>query len=594
MHMADALVAPAVAATMYVCSGGAAGFSVKKVRLESDPKKIPVMGVMGAFVFAAQMINFTIPGTGSSGHLCGGMMLTALLGPYAAFLTMIGVLLIQCLLFADGGLLALGCNIWNMAFYGCFLGYFLFWRPMMKKGMSRGKIAGASILGCVVTLQLGAFSVALETLASGITDLPFTVFVATMQPIHLAIGLVEGLITAAVLLFVYEARPALLSCSEARKESRFSFRKTLVILGIAALVIGGAVSLAASSNPDGLEWSMERLTGSTELENDGTGAHAARKTFRKKQHFCRTMDLKIPIPHWEPAFPELQVPQPFSLSVSAHAMHFDFSKRKKREQHGTGEKMNKLGNALYEIHHMDMLAAKDQWVNKIHPLVKLILTIAFLTVTMSFPKYDLTGLLRMGIYPIVLFIVGEISFRDSIHRLRIVLPLICFVGLFNPIFDRQVIGHIGTAPLTAGMLSMVTLMIKGIYSVLAAYLLIATTSIEKICYALRLVHIPAILVTQVLLTYRYVTVLLEEANRMTQAYSLRAPNQKGVHFKVWGTLAGQLLLRSMDRANEVYESMTLRGYQGEFYYTAKEPCKAKDWLYMGVWLVLFAVLKVTG
>ena len=126
MHMADALVAPAVAATMYVCSGGVAGFSVKKVRLESDPKKIPVMGVMGAFVFAAQMINFTIPGTGSSGHLCGGMMLTALLGPYAAFLTMIGVLLIQCLLFADGVLLALGCNIGNMAFYGCFLGYFLF------------------------------------------------------------------------------------------------------------------------------------------------------------------------------------------------------------------------------------------------------------------------------------------------------------------------------------------------------------------------------------------------------------------------------------------------------------------------------------
>ena len=175
--------------------------------------------------------------------------------------------------------------------------------------------------------------------------------------------------------------------------------------------------------------------------------------------------------------------------------------------------MNKLGNALYEIHHMDMLAAKDQWVNRLHPLVKLVLTIVFLTVTMSFQKYDLTGLLRMGIYPIVLFIVGEISFCDSIRRLRIVLPL--------------VIGYIGTVPLTAGMLSMVTLMIKGIYSVLAAYLLIATTSIEKICYALRLLHIPAILVTQVLLTYRYVTVLLEEANRMTQAYSLRAPNQKG-------------------------------------------------------------------
>ena len=117
MHMADALVAPAVAATMYACSTVAGGYSVKKVRLENDPKKIPVMGVMGAFVFATQMINFTIPGTGSSGHLCGGMMLSALLGPFAGFLTMIGVLLIQCLMFADGGLLALGCNIFNMGFY---------------------------------------------------------------------------------------------------------------------------------------------------------------------------------------------------------------------------------------------------------------------------------------------------------------------------------------------------------------------------------------------------------------------------------------------------------------------------------------------
>ena len=187
MHMADALIAPAVAGTMYVLSATAAGYSVKKVRLESDPKKIPVMGIMGAFVFATQMINFTIPGTGSSGHLCGGMLLSALLGPYAGFLTMIGVLLIQCLLFADGGILALGCNIWNMAFYGCFLGSLLIWKPMMSKGITKAKIIAASILGCMITLQFGAFSVTLETMASGITALPFGTFVATMQPITLAI-----------------------------------------------------------------------------------------------------------------------------------------------------------------------------------------------------------------------------------------------------------------------------------------------------------------------------------------------------------------------------------------------------------------------
>ncbi len=284
MHMADALVVPAVAGTMYICSAAAAGYSVKKVRLENDPKKIPVMGVMGAFVFAAQMINFTIPGTGSSGHLCGGMMLSALLGPYAGFLTMIGVLLIQCLLFADGGILALGCNIWNMAFYGCFTGALLIWKNMMKNGVSKGKIIASSVLGCVLTLQLGAFSVTLETLISGVTELPFPVFLGFMQPIHLAIGLVEGLITAAVLCFVYEARPELLwgnGKEGEEKKGRFTVKQTVAILAVAAALIGGGLSLTASSFPDGLEWSIEKTTGSAELPGEN-GIYEAAASVQEK------------------------------------------------------------------------------------------------------------------------------------------------------------------------------------------------------------------------------------------------------------------------------------------------------------------------
>ncbi|MBQ6409546.1 MAG: energy-coupling factor ABC transporter permease [Butyrivibrio sp.] len=275
MHMADALVAPAVAGTMYVLSASAAGVSVNQVKKEDDPKKIPVMGVMGAFVFATQMLNFTIPGTGSSGHLCGGMMLSAVLGPFGGFLTMIGVLLVQCLLFADGGLLALGCNIWNMAFYGCFVGALLIWKPIMKKGATKAKIALASILGCVLTLQLGAFSVTIETLLSGVSELPFSVFLATMQPIHLAIGFVEGLITAAVLIFVYEARPELLwgvgesETGVVKKEGKLSLKTTIIAIAAAAAICGGIVSLFASAFPDGLEWSMEQVAGTAELEADG-------------------------------------------------------------------------------------------------------------------------------------------------------------------------------------------------------------------------------------------------------------------------------------------------------------------------------------
>ena len=266
MHMADALLAPAVAATMYVASGTAAGFSIHKLKKDDEPQKLPVMAVTAALVFAGQMINYTIPGTGSSGHMCGGMLLSALLGPQAGFLSMIVILAIQCLFFADGGLMALGANVWNMAFYGCFVGYYLIWRPIMRgrwfgegKGAQRARIIAASVIGCIVTLQLGAFSVVLETSISGITELPFGAFVALMQPIHLAIGLVEGLITAAVLVFVFESRPELLRELDAEGQAlpaKRSLKAIVAILAVVALLVGGGLSLLASSNPDGLEWAL--------------------------------------------------------------------------------------------------------------------------------------------------------------------------------------------------------------------------------------------------------------------------------------------------------------------------------------------------
>ena len=140
-----------------------------------------------------------------------------------------------------------------------------------SKGGARAKITLASILGCIITLQLGAFSVVLETTASGITELPFGAFVGIMQPIHLAIGLVEGLITSAVLVFVYEARPELLMDvnTAGAKEGKYSLKTTIVILAVVVAIVGGGLSLFASGNPDGLEWSMFGNAESGYSENMG-------------------------------------------------------------------------------------------------------------------------------------------------------------------------------------------------------------------------------------------------------------------------------------------------------------------------------------
>jgi cobalt/nickel transport system permease protein len=270
--MSDALISVAVGGSMAGVSTAAIGYSVKQLgKMELEEKKIPMMGVMGAFVFAAQMINFTIPATGSSGHIGGGILLAALLGPFPALITLASVLLIQCLFFADGGLLALGCNIFNMGVITCFIAYPLIYKPFVKKNMTPKRITIAAILASVVGLQLGSFAVVLETYISGVTELPFTAFLTLMQPIHLAIGVVEGIITAAVLTFIYGIRREILTDAIGdTKGNSFSMKKVIIILGILAVLIGGVFSLFASSNPDGLEWSIQGVVGSDELQTDST------------------------------------------------------------------------------------------------------------------------------------------------------------------------------------------------------------------------------------------------------------------------------------------------------------------------------------
>ena len=241
--------------------------------------------------------------------------------------------------------------------------------------------------------------------------------------------------------------------------------------------------------------------------------------------------------------------------------------------------MNQISKAQTELREMDALAAQHSPVHGLHPLAKLLVTLAYIAITVSFPKYDFSGLVVMVLYPVLLFQAADISVGLCFYRLRLVLPLVCAVGLANPFLDHTPLMQLGTLTITGGVVSMVTLMMKGVFSLMASFLLIATTPIDSLCAALRKLHVPGILTTLLLLTYRYIGIMLGEVAVMSEAYSLRAPGQKGIHISAWGSFLGQLLLRSMDRAEELYNSMVLRGFDGNFYYADAQKCRKADILY---------------
>jgi cobalt/nickel transport system permease protein len=270
--MSDALLSGGVGVGMAVVSVAALGYSAYKLKTDGAGDKlsgegnIPLMGVMGALVFALQMLNFTIPLTGSSGHIVGSILLAAVLGPYAALFAISSVLIIQSLIFADGGILALGANIFNMGVVPALIVFPLVYQKIASGGLTRQKIILASSLSVVIALQLGAFCVVLETTASGITELPFGAFLLLMQPIHLAISIGEAIITALILTFIFAVRPEMLG----HLGSSAALPVKKVIAAIAGLALIGCIfSQFASGNPDGLEWAIGNLY-SEELPAEGS------------------------------------------------------------------------------------------------------------------------------------------------------------------------------------------------------------------------------------------------------------------------------------------------------------------------------------
>ena len=255
--------------------------------------------------------------------------------------------------------------------------------------------------------------------------------------------------------------------------------------------------------------------------------------------------------------------------------------------------MDRLQKAIAALHEADAQMAARKGKSLIHPLARLAVCILFLLVTVSFPIYDLSGLCGMCLYLIITGIWEEIPVRKILSALRYLYLGVFILGAFNLFYDRNVMFWLGGFPVTGGELSAISLICKGIFTLSAVSMLLYVIGLNGLCRALRTLGLPGGAVTVLLLTWRYLIVLLKEVSRMWQAYTLRAPGPRGIRVEAWGSFAGMLLLRSMDRAGAVYQSMLLRGFDGGVISDGQENVHTgRSILYVVFWLGGLVFLRI--
>jgi cobalt/nickel transport system permease protein len=251
MHIPDGFLSATVSVLLWIVSVIVVGYALKRVSQDLGERQVPMMGVLAAAIFAGQMLNFTVIG-GTSGHLVGAAIATILLGPWAAILVMATVVGVQALIFQDGGLLALGANIFNMGVIGVTVSYFVYHTVLrLAKGKRWGVYVGG-FTAAWTAIEVAALAAALELALSGTS--PANIAVPAMAGIHALIGIGEGLITIGALALIQASRPDLLKVGEERASGGLA----LWVAGLLFALVLAVASPLASANPDGLEWVAEK------------------------------------------------------------------------------------------------------------------------------------------------------------------------------------------------------------------------------------------------------------------------------------------------------------------------------------------------
>lgn len=253
--------------------------------------------------------------------------------------------------------------------------------------------------------------------------------------------------------------------------------------------------------------------------------------------------------------------------------------------------MASIESSFFDLDTLDLLAYRDTAVHRLDPRAKLLTTVIFIVTVVSYDKYAIAALLPYMLFPLSLVIVADLPAGYLARKLLLVAPFAFFIGLFNPLLDHRVVLQLGDLTVTGGWVSFISIMLRFTLTISAALILIATTSFHGICYALERFYAPRVFVLQLLFLYRYLFVLIDQGIRLVRARSLRSFRGRGLGLKSFAPLIGQLLLRTMDRAQRIHLAMLCRGFTGEIHLGRPLKIGVPEVTYTLGWSCLFLLFR---
>jgi cobalt/nickel transport system permease protein len=254
--------------------------------------------------------------------------------------------------------------------------------------------------------------------------------------------------------------------------------------------------------------------------------------------------------------------------------------------------MKSIESSMSELLFLDDLSYQDTPLHRLDPRSKIIVTFALVLAVVSFNRLEVVALIPYVFYLVFMMGAGRLPARFFLKRLLVLAPFVVLIGVFNPLLDRRVIVRLGGLGITGGWVSFAAILLRYCLTVSAALALIGCTGFSALCYGLERLKVPKIFVVQLLLLYRYLFVLTDEASRMARARRLRDFGRGAMPMKLFIPLVGALLVRTMERAQRIYEAMRARGFEGTIRLMRPLKMGKRDLLFISLWVSLFTLFRL--